>query len=146
MQYTLIQAQQADKHFLADIRIEAMQPSLEILNRFDPIRVRARLLDNFDPKVTQTIVVDHQIVGFFCTKNQPDALWLTHLYFLNKCQGLGLGKAIINHIKTQAASLNKPLKLQALRKSPANGFYKSQAFVETHQEEWDIFYQWNQSN
>ena len=142
MDFTLSATQDDDKFILADIRVEAMRPSLELLERFDETRVRNRLIDDFDAPNTQNIIVDGQIVGFFCLQDKTETLWLKHLYFLNKCQGKGLGQAIIKHIKTIAARQNKPIKLQALRNSPANKFYQNCGFAETHQEQWDIFYKW----
>ena len=119
-----------------------MRPSLELLGRFDEARVRARLLDNFQTQYIHNIMIDDQIAGFYWLQSKADNLWLKHLYFLNKYQGKGLGKAVINNIKAIATAQNKPLKLQALRNSPANKFYQNCGFVETHQEQWDIFYEW----
>jgi hypothetical protein len=36
-----------DAQMLADIRVESMRPSLEALNRFDPVRARDRFLSTF---------------------------------------------------------------------------------------------------
>lgn len=144
MSFKFIPASDSDKTQLADLRVQAMKPSLEILGRFDPIRVRDRLLSDFDAKNTQKIMVDNQLAGFFTIALKDDILWLKHLYISTLGQGHGLGKAVINHVKNIAQKQNKPLKLQALKLSPANQFYKNQGLVETHQEEWDIFYIWNE--
>lgn len=143
MNYKLTAATDADKTLLADIRAEAMRPSLEALGRFDPIRVRERFLSKFNPTNTTNIWMDGQIIGFFVLNDKADALWLEDLYFLNTYQGKGMGKAIMNNVKNMATQQNSLLKLQALRDSPANIFYQNCDFVETHQEQWDIYYQWS---
>lgn len=143
MPFKFIPAQNADKTQLADLRVKAMQPSLEILGRFDPIRVRNRLLNDFDAANTQKIIIDNQLAGFFTTSLKDGDLWLKHLYIAPNGQGHGLGKAVVNHVKSLAIKQNIPLKLQALKQSPANQFYQKHGFVETHQEQWDIFYVWH---
>lgn len=140
MSFKFIPAQDSDKPQLADLRVQAMKPSLEILGRFDPIRVRDRLLTDFDAKNTQKIMVDNQLAGFFTLIAKDGDLWLKHLYI--STQGQGLSKSVLDHVKTTARNQNKTLKLQALKLSPANQFYQKHGFVETHQEEWDIFYKW----
>lgn len=142
MNHTFTPSKNTDKSTLADIRVNAMKPSLQALGRFDPVRVRNRLLDDFDPNTTFNIMVNQQIVGFFTLITKNDDLWLKHLYIAPEGQGQGLGKAVIKHIKNTATNQSKPLKLQALRGSPANVFYQNHGFVETHQTEWDIFYIW----
>lgn len=142
MHLQYIPAQPSDVTQLADLRVQAMQPSLMALNRFDPIRVRNRLIDNFDAANTHKIIVNQQLIGFFTLATIDGDLWLKHLYISPKIQGKGLGKTVLDHVKTIASKPNTTLKLQALRKSPANQFYQKHGFVETHQTEWDIFYQW----
>jgi len=42
-------AKDADAELLAQIRVEAMRPSLEAVSRFDPERARNRFLSSFQP-------------------------------------------------------------------------------------------------
>jgi hypothetical protein len=64
---------------LADIRLEAMRPSLEAVGRFDPVRARARFLDGFIPEDTQVLCVGGRTAGFQVVRRRPDHLYLDHL-------------------------------------------------------------------
>lgn len=48
----------ADLDALVELRVVAMQPSLEKLGRFNPARARQRLIDEYSPEHT-TILLDN---------------------------------------------------------------------------------------
>ena len=82
-----------------------------------------------------------KLVGFYVTHNKDDHIHLNHLYFSPEYQGLGLGTKVLAVIKGQAQEIGLPIRLAALRDSRSNGFYKNNGFRYTHEEEWDIYYE-----
>lgn len=135
-------AQGDDADALAKIRVAAMRPSLEAIGRFDPERARHRFLSAFDPSKTTVILKDDQVVGFFVSQDLADHIWLDHLYIVPTAQGAGLGRCVVRKVQAQANKMGLPIRLMALRDSPANAFYTSLGFVQVREETYDIYYQW----
>ncbi|KAB7896774.1 GNAT family N-acetyltransferase [Rouxiella sp. S1S-2] len=136
-----IQAKPEDAIELAEIRAAAMRPSLEELGRYDAQRVRKRFLDTYVAAETFKILHQGTLAGLFVLRNKVDHLYLDHLYVLAEYQNLRLGKAVIEHITGKAKALQLPVKLGALRGSPANAFYVKHGFIQTHEDEFDIYYE-----
>ena len=142
MNYQIYEVEEGEKESLADLRIAAMRPSLEAVGRFDPDRARSRFLDKFLRVATRKIVVDGGLVGFYVLKDNGDHLYLDHMYIRPEFQGNGLGGLILKSIIAEAQARGLPLRLGALRGSRSNQFYQSHGFVRTHEEEWDIYYEY----
>ncbi|MGV2989902.1 GNAT family N-acetyltransferase [Vibrio sp. E150_011] len=138
-----IQAKLDEGESLAEIRAISMKPSLLELGRFDENRVRNRFLDNFEPSNTYKISLEGAVLGFYAVSYNDDCIYINHLYILPKHQGLRFGAEVINHIKSIAQGLSKPISLGALRGSRSNDFYTKQGFVKTQEDEFDIYYQFN---
>jgi GNAT superfamily N-acetyltransferase len=141
-EFTLAQAVANDAIALADLRVEAMRPSLEALGRFEPDRARNRFLVSYVPKYTWKLVSEGGVVGFFVLRDTDDYLYLDHLYIAEKARGTGLGTSVLEHLKTLAREQNLPVRLMALKHSSANQFYLSQGFTLTGEAEFDNFYEW----
>ncbi|MEP0941183.1 MAG: GNAT family N-acetyltransferase [Rhizobiaceae bacterium] len=133
---------QADADVLADIRVEAMRSSLEAVGRFDPDRARQRFLSDFTPTDTKIIQIGGQTVGFYVLRHRRDHLYLDHLYIQPAHQGGGLGRMVVDQLQRQARKEGLPIKLMALKQSPANGFYQSSGFVLLSSDELDNHYLW----
>lgn len=143
--YTMefIRAREKDGQALAEIRAIAMKPSLVALGRFDENRVRNRFLDKFDPKNTYKILINGNMVGFYVMLDKGDHLYLDHLYLLPDFQGQGLGGGVMTKLKSNSNSSGKPIRLGALRGSSSNTFYLKHGFKQTHEDDYDIYYQFN---
>lgn len=118
-----------------------MKPGLEAVGRYDERRVRNRFLDTFMPADTWKIVLNHILVGFFAYRDNHDHLYLDHLYIHPDFQNQKIGRAVIAHLSRAAAEKMIPLRLGALRNSPANHFYLSNGFKKIGEGEFDIFYE-----
>jgi len=127
---------------LAEIRAQAMRPSLEHLNRYDDAMVRKRFLDSFVPEYTTRIIHQQSLVGFFVVIPEAEFLFLNHLYLLPEVQGAGIGGSIVSQIQSQAETLGKKARLAALAESPANDFYLARGFKLTHRDTFDNYYEW----
>lgn len=131
-----------DGQSLAELRARAMRPSLEKVGRFDEGRVRSRFLDSYVAQDSRKILIDGELCGFFVIKQHRDHLYLDHLYVEPVYQNRGIGHAVIAHVVQLAKQLQLPIRLGALRESPANQFYQSIGFVSTHEDAFDIYYQY----
>lgn len=132
---------QNDAKSLADMRVGIMRESLEAVGRFDPERARARFLNSFDPLATTKILMEDLLVGFFVVKLFPDHILLDHLYVARHLQGSGIGSKVLGHVKSVARNVSLPIKLCALKNSPANAFYKMHGFEITHCDALDNYYE-----
>lgn len=142
MNYQSCEVQDDEKEALAELRILSMKESLEALGRFDPVRARRRFLDGFEREATRKIDVAGRLAGFYVIKDKGDHLYLDHLYIHPEFQGNGLGSVALKSIMAEAQERKLPLRLGALRGSRSNAFYRSHGFVQTHEEEWDIYYEY----
>lgn len=132
-----------DLESLIALRIKAMQPSLEAIDRFDPLRARERFVKGFDAKLCSKVLVGNKLAGFYVLIDREDHLWLDHLYIDPSFQGTGLGSAILKNVQIIATNSNLVLRLGALKESRANQFYLSHGFVCIAKEQWDNIYQWS---
>lgn len=129
-----------DFESLLQIRLAAMRSSLEQIGRFDPLRVRRRLADSWIPAMTQHIVCEGARVGFYMLRRTDHALVLQHLYLMPAAQGRGLGSAVMRMLIMESARTGLPLRVTALRDSPANDFYLKHDFVRCSSDEFDLHY------
>ena len=125
---------------LVTLRIAAMRESLERVGRFNPDRVRERLAKSFYPEHTEFIVLDGQHIGFYTFRPAEDRFHLDHLYVYPSCQSLGVGSHVLRHLLAQSDTRLLPVYLGALRDSPSNRFYQRHGFVQTAEDEFDIYY------
>ena len=132
----------ADSDRLAAIRVEAMRPSLEAVGRFDPVRARDRFLDSYCAADTKIIHTNGGVAGFFVVRKHVGHLYLDHLYVSTTFQGRGIGRGVIDLLKTEARSAALPIHLIALNGSPANEFYKSCGFEFVSKDALDTLYEW----
>lgn len=132
----------ADAPALADLRADAMRPSLERVGRFDLDRARARLLDHFNPAQTTAIEYANQRVGFFVldAPAEDGSVYIRHLYLGPAASGQGIGSQVMLRLCAAADAGGYALTLGALLESDANRFYQRHGFVETHRDAFDIYY------
>lgn len=140
--FTLEAASDAVAASLAEVRVEAMRPSLEVAGRFDPVRARRRFLDTFNATDTKIIRWEQEIAGFVVVRKHADHLYLDHLYIAFRFQRRGIGRELIDRLKGEARAQGLPVRLTALKGSPANGFYRSCGFQLVSSDMLDNAYQW----
>ena len=64
-----VAAQKKDAEVLAELRVLAMQESLEAIGRFDRERARERFLSGYCPEITRKVLLDDVFVGFLLSAN-----------------------------------------------------------------------------
>ncbi|MBE9636020.1 GNAT family N-acetyltransferase [Salipiger pacificus] len=119
-----------------------MRPSLEAIQRFDPIRVRRRFLDGFAPEDTTLLLCDDRLAGFYVLRRRPHEHYLDHFYLGAGFRGTGLGRKIIAGLQQGAREARMPIRLMALKGSPANDFYRTCGFELVGEEPLDLVYRW----
>ena len=125
---------------LADMRVEAMRPSLERLGRFDANRACTRFLNAFSPEHTREIVSDGVRVGFFAVRPKDGGLVLEHLYVRPSYQGRGIGAAVLHAVFADADAEGLEVRIGALLESDSNRFYLRHGFQLEQQAEFDNYY------
>lgn len=142
MNSKIIKATKADGDVLAEVRAVAMEPSLTAIERFDENRVRNRFLETFEPENTYKILVKGELSGFYELLKKEDHYCLSHFYIKPPFQNSGLGRGVIHTLFGLAKSEGLPIRLGALRGSRSNDFYLKNGFVKTHEDEFDIHYEY----
>ena len=137
-QWSFRAATAADAGWIAELRAEVMYPDLARLGRFDPIRVRERLLAAFDPAATQVIEVGGEPIGCIALRNEDDARWVEHFYLATARQGRGIGAAVLSRLLGAAAD-KRPFKLNVLQGSPARRLYERCGFAVESEDPVDVF-------
>jgi GrpB-like predicted nucleotidyltransferase (UPF0157 family)/GNAT superfamily N-acetyltransferase len=128
----------ADAHWMVELRAEVMQPDLERLGRFDPVRVRQRFLDAFRPEQTSVIQVDGTDVGLIAVRPEPDTIWIEHFYVQPSLQGRGVGTAVLASM-IDAHEDGRPFRIDVLQGSPARRLYERFGFLFEHADAVDVF-------
>ena len=121
-------ARASDAERLANLRVEAMRPSLAAVGRFDAVRAKNRFLSGFVPEDTQMVYVTDALAGLFVLRLRGDHLCLDHLYIAADFQRRGIGRQIIDRLKHTARDARLPIRLTALNSSPAQAFYAACGF------------------
>ena len=134
-------AQKKDGEVLAELRVLAMQESLEAIGRFDRERARERFLSSYCPETTRKVLLDDVLVGFFVVSEYPSYLYIDHLYIHPEHQNKQLGSRVLANIIDRSARDKKRIKLGALKGSRSNDFYVSQGFVKIDEGEHDNYYE-----
>jgi GNAT superfamily N-acetyltransferase len=131
-------ATNADAHWIAELRAVVLRPDLERLGRFDPVRVRQRLLSAFDPAATQVVLVDGRETGCIAVRPEADALWVEHFYLAPDVQGRGVGSAVLQR-QLADHGRERTFRLNVLQGSPARALYERHGFIVDHQDPVDVF-------
>ncbi|WP_208295834.1 GNAT family N-acetyltransferase [Paenarthrobacter nitroguajacolicus] len=127
-----------DAAWIAELRAVVMRPDLERLQRFDPVRVRERFLNGFQPEHTYVIHSDGVDAGVIAIRPEPDSRWIEHFYVAPAHQGRGLGSAVLHHVLS--ASLDeRPFRLNVLQGSAARRLYERHGFVLESEDPIDVF-------
>ncbi|MGO4144939.1 GNAT family N-acetyltransferase [Paenarthrobacter sp. YAF11_1] len=136
--FALRPAVASDAAWIAELRAVVMRPDLERLERFDPVRVRERFLNGFQPEYTYIIHTDGVDAGVIAVRPEPDARWIEHFYVAPTHQGRGLGGAVLRHVMT--ASLDeRPFRLNVLQGSAARRLYERHGFMLESEDPIDVF-------
>ncbi|MEO7269380.1 MAG: GNAT family N-acetyltransferase [Knoellia sp.] len=136
--FALRQAEASDASWVAELRAEVMRPDLERLGRYDPIRVRQRFLNGFQPQVAHVIAVTGAEVGLIAVRPEAEETWIEHFYLQPDYQGSGLGGQVLRWA-LQRESDERPFRLNVLQGSPARRLYERHGFVFEREDPIDVW-------
>ena len=103
-----------------------------------PERARERLRNSFYPDQSRFIVVEGQRAGFYTLRPADNGLHLEHFYILAPFQSRGVGAAVMQLLREEAAG--RPLFVGVLKGSPAIRFYQRHGFVKAGESKRAIYY------
>lgn len=115
-----------------------LRRDLERLGRFDPIRVRQRLLSVFDPALTKVVLVDGREVGCIAVRPDAGSLWIEHFYLAADVQGRGVGSLVLRRQLADHGS-GQTFRLNVLRGSRARALYERNGFIVEREDAVDVF-------
>ncbi|MGF6834436.1 GNAT superfamily N-acetyltransferase [Paenarthrobacter sp. TE4293] len=138
LDFVLRPAVASDAAWIAELRAVVMRADLERLQRFDPVRVRERFLNGFQPEHTYIIHTDGVDAGVIAVRPEPDSRWIEHFYVAPTHQGRGLGSAVLGHVMGAAID-ERPFRLNVLQGSAARTLYERHGFVLESEDPVDVF-------
>lgn len=136
--WSLREARWPDAQWIAELRAIVLRPDLERLSRFDPVRVRQRFLEAFDPASTRVVVVDGQEAGSIAVRADEASVWIEHFYLSPQLQGRGTGSAVLKS-RLAVGTEGRPFRLNVLRGSRAQALYERHGFVVERADAVDVF-------
>lgn len=137
--WTTRPATPADAHPLAELRALVLRPDLERLGRYDPTRVRRRLLDAFTPHHTRIIETDGTLAGCVALRPAPDAHHLEHFYLAPHLHGRGIGTAVLRTLLDRCDRHGRTVRLTVLQGSAARRLYERHGFTLETEDPVDAF-------
>ena len=138
MAWNLRPSAASDATWIAELRAIVLRDDLERLGRYDPVRVRRRFLDAFDPSSTRVIVIDGADAGSIALRPDDEvSVWIEHFYLDPRMQGRGIGSGVLAQVL--AEGLGSRFRLDVLQGSPARRLYERAGFVVDSEDEIDVF-------
>lgn len=98
---------ESDFEDLLQIRITCMKESLEAIGRFDLNRARERLMNTFDADRAKYIYVNDEKAGYYSLSETNTEIKIEHLYIRPEYQNMGIGRKVVEEIKSQARCSRK---------------------------------------
>ena len=128
MRWQLRQAAAQDEDLLYEIHRAAMREHVEAVWGWDEADQRARFRAGFDPAGVSVIMTADKPVGLLRVDRRRDEVFLASVELVPDAQRRGLGSEIIGSITREAAQRRVPVRLQVLRKNPAQRLYERLGF------------------
>jgi ribosomal protein S18 acetylase RimI-like enzyme len=94
-------------------------------------RVQREAYEDSRSPNAQVVEVDASPVGVFVVEKCPTHIQLEQIYLLPEYQRMGIGKALLNILISEAAQLEIPVRLRVMAVNPAKSFYERLGFVVT---------------
>ncbi|MET0977217.1 MAG: GNAT family N-acetyltransferase [Paeniglutamicibacter terrestris] len=136
--FELRAATESDAQWIAELRAVVLKNDLERLDRYDPVRVRQRFLNEFRPEHTKIITLDGLAAGSLALRPTSDSQWIEHFYIDPQHQGKGLGGSVLADLIRRHADI-RPFRLNVLAGSPAQRLYLRHGFVVDTSDPIDVF-------
>ncbi|WP_330295914.1 GNAT family N-acetyltransferase [Streptomyces sp. NBC_00503] len=123
---------------VAELKAVVMRDDLERLGRYDEVRVRQRLRDEFSEVYSSVIVRGEDIVGSLTVRPYGGGLKVEHLYLDPRHQGRGIGSRVLREVLARADAEGVDVRLTVLRGSAVRGLYERYGFVVEDEDPIDV--------
>lgn len=125
-----------DVDVLFDLHKATMKEYVERLWSWDEDWQKQRLLEDFDPALTQIVQFQGQDVGVLILHSRPQEWFIARIEVLPEFQNRGIGAALINRVYEMASAQHKPVALQVFKINPASRLYQRLGFQITGETEY----------
>ena len=122
--YSLRPATAHDYDFLRWLHRATLREYVDQTWGWDEDRQATLFRERFDPSRDQIVLVDGQDAGVLRVERREGGLFLASLLIAPAYQGHGVGTAILEDLKAEAARAGVPLGLQVLKVNPARRLYE----------------------
>ena len=122
--YTLRPATADDYDFLRWLHRATLREYVDQIWGWDEDVQATLFRERFDPSRDQVVLVDGQDAGVLRVERREDQLFLAELLIAPAHQGHGVGTAILEDLRAEAARTGLPLTLQVLKVNPARRLYE----------------------
>jgi GNAT superfamily N-acetyltransferase len=152
LSYRIRPANAEDVGFLADVVVEATRAQGRLPNDFDESQWRSRFTEWTEEQVrgdvadsaTSVVEVDNQRAGRLRITRTADYIELSGIQLIPEIQRHGIGTAIIEDLKAQAAAAGIPLELGVEKDNPeARKLYERLGLVQVSETEEEYRLRWN---
>ncbi|WP_395242614.1 GNAT family N-acetyltransferase [Agromyces sp. MMS24-K17] len=145
MEWNLRPSTPADVEWIAELKADVLGDDLRRLGRYDDVRVRQRLRDEFAAARTRVIVVGGADAGSIAVRPTDDSRWIEHFYLARDHQGLGIGGAVLRAVLAEPdpepgpGPDPRPFRIDVLQGSAARRLYERHGFVLEREDAIDAF-------
>jgi GNAT superfamily N-acetyltransferase len=152
LSYRIRPANAEDVGFLADVVVEATRAQGRLPNDFDESQWRSRFTEWTEEQVrgdvadsaTSVVEVDNQRAGRLRITRTADYIELSGIQLIPEIQRHGIGTAIIEDLKAQAAAAGIPLELGVEKDNPeARKLYERLGLVQVSETEEEYRLRWS---
>jgi GNAT superfamily N-acetyltransferase len=150
--YRIRPATDEDVGFLADVVIAATRAQGRLPSDFDELQWREGFAEwtmeqvrgEIAESTTSVVEVDNRRVGRLRIVRTADCIELSGIQLLPDIQGHGIGTAIVENLKAQAAAADIPLELDVEKDNPdARKLYERLGFAQVDENEQEYRLRWS---
>lgn len=141
MEIKLIRAAQIDLPFLLDLRIQTMEIHLQEASiQLSEEEHLACVEEHFD--CAYLIICQEETVGLLKCRETDSAVEIMQFQILPAHQGKGIGRLVLDQVKTESKQLHKPVILSVLKANHAQQLYLRNGFVQVGEDDLEYHFEW----
>lgn len=141
--YRLRPVTDADYDFIYALNSQTMRPYVEPIWGWDEALQREAFERRWNPDNQQIIIVDERDAGRVTLNETPELIYIAQINLLPEFQGKGIGSAVIESIKADAARARKAVELRVLKTNPgARRLYERLGFAVFDESDTHFWMRW----
>lgn len=141
--YRLRPVTDADYDFIYALNSTTMRPYVEPIWGWDEALQREAFERRWNPDNQQIIIVDERDAGRVTLNETPELIYIAQINLLPEFQGKGIGSAVIESVKADAARAGKVVELRVLKTNPdARRLYERLGFAVFDESDTHFWMRW----